>query len=411
MPFSRIGNTCSEQRALKGDLQLFFHDIVILADDIATLQSMIKKLEEYCDMWSLEVNREKSEVVIFRNGGPIRSEEKWTYKGTQLNIVNEFKYLGVLLTSRMIFKNHVNNRANQSKIAINTTWKDFLSKKDIALSAKWNIYNAVCRSILSYAAQVWGFGFADEVNSVQRFFLKKILRLPSHTPNYALALETNVEETSLYTLKLHIQYIGKVMLSYNANRLPKQLTRILIERNSFWVKELKAHANKINLTWPQIILSQEQWNCFSNELLYRTKIHNLSTHIQRKQASERRIYKYLDHMRSQYYIMDSTPIEMVSSIFRARAGVLNLNSNIFGANEERRQWSLCNLHEEETIEHFIGQCPVFRENRLAIFKKNDLSLNEVIEVLDGRDINHWKNLVKYISYCLRYRNFLINEFN
>ena len=46
---------------------------------------------------------------------------------------------------------------------------------------KWKVYLAVHRTIESYAAEVWGFTLFEEVNKLQRYFVKKILKLPSFT--------------------------------------------------------------------------------------------------------------------------------------------------------------------------------------------------------------------------------------
>lgn len=58
-------------------LLLYADDIVIMADSVNVLQSMIKRLENYCRNWNLEVNLNKSEIMVFRNGGRRAREEKW----------------------------------------------------------------------------------------------------------------------------------------------------------------------------------------------------------------------------------------------------------------------------------------------------------------------------------------------
>ena len=35
-------------------------------------------------------------MVVFRNGGHIAAREKWFYGGVKLEIVNQYKYLGVI---------------------------------------------------------------------------------------------------------------------------------------------------------------------------------------------------------------------------------------------------------------------------------------------------------------------------
>ena len=110
--------------------------------------------------------------------------------------------------------------------------------RNISLSAKWKLFLAVCRAIQTYGAQVWGFGIFEEVDKLQRYFIKRILKLPASTPNYALSFETGAEDGHFYTLDLHLRYVKKTLFDFNESRLPHRLSKILLQRNQFWVKEL-----------------------------------------------------------------------------------------------------------------------------------------------------------------------------
>ena len=43
----------------------------------------------------------KTEITVFRNGGPLRRYEIWSYRGTQINVTSQYKYMGILLTSSL----------------------------------------------------------------------------------------------------------------------------------------------------------------------------------------------------------------------------------------------------------------------------------------------------------------------
>jgi len=46
----------------------------------------------------MNVNLQKSKVVVFRNTGIIKKTEKWCYKVILLNIVSNYKYLGIVFS-------------------------------------------------------------------------------------------------------------------------------------------------------------------------------------------------------------------------------------------------------------------------------------------------------------------------
>ena len=51
----------------------------------------------YTKKWKLTVNIDKTKIVIFRNGGLVKDEEKCLYDDVQKDIVNKFTYLGIVL--------------------------------------------------------------------------------------------------------------------------------------------------------------------------------------------------------------------------------------------------------------------------------------------------------------------------
>ena len=75
---------------------LFADDMVILGKDINDLQNSLDPLERYCDRWGLQVNTEKTKIVVFRKRGGLRDNESWIYKNTPIEVVNEFNYLGTV---------------------------------------------------------------------------------------------------------------------------------------------------------------------------------------------------------------------------------------------------------------------------------------------------------------------------
>ncbi len=53
-------------------LMLFADDMVILGSNQHDLQHSLALLKIYCDKWGLEVNTEKSKIVVFRKRGAVR---------------------------------------------------------------------------------------------------------------------------------------------------------------------------------------------------------------------------------------------------------------------------------------------------------------------------------------------------
>ena len=388
-------------------LLMYADDIVILSDNIETLQSMIVKLESFCRLWNLEVNLTKSEIVVFRKGGSLSRREKWKFMGEEIKIVSEYKYLGVILTPKMVFTKHIEYRNQLAKNSINITWNVFLNKSNISLSSKWSIFQAICRAIQSYAAQVWGLSHFDNVDSLLIYFLKRILKLPQFTPTYIIMLETGVENSFLYTLNLNLKYIYKTLFIYSCSRLPHILTVKLLQKKLFCFEILQSLLTKYELAWDLNNLNRIEWEHKSVELLQKIKtiIYNEYLH---KAASTNRIYKNLKVDVGLTYINNTNKPYHIMWVFKARSDLIELNATRFAINRSKL-CSLCNMGVEETTYHFLGECPILKEIRFKYFCKITLSQIEIITILNENV--YFSKLAQYIIKALEYRKMLINEFN
>ena len=86
---------------------LFADDLVLISETVGGLQRLLDRLKIYCDHWNLEVNREKTKVVVFKKGAKLAKMERWTYNAYDLEVVKEFRYLGILLSSNGLWKKHI----------------------------------------------------------------------------------------------------------------------------------------------------------------------------------------------------------------------------------------------------------------------------------------------------------------
>ena len=75
---------------------LFADDMVILEKDVNDLRNSLEILERYCVRWGFQANTEKTEIVVFRKRGGLRDNESWLYKNTQIEVLNQFNYLGMV---------------------------------------------------------------------------------------------------------------------------------------------------------------------------------------------------------------------------------------------------------------------------------------------------------------------------
>ena len=97
---SDIHNTLSNN-----DIELFLElyvllyadDTLIMAESEEQLQAALNALEEYCTLWQLEVNLDKTKVIIFSRG-KVRRHMPFSFAGQPVECVDEYIYLGITFT-------------------------------------------------------------------------------------------------------------------------------------------------------------------------------------------------------------------------------------------------------------------------------------------------------------------------
>ena len=77
-------------------LMLFADDMVILGKSPSDLQNSLNMLHEYCKTWGLEVNTDKTKVVVFRKRGGLKSDEHWSFDDKSIEVVNDINYMGTV---------------------------------------------------------------------------------------------------------------------------------------------------------------------------------------------------------------------------------------------------------------------------------------------------------------------------
>jgi hypothetical protein len=89
---------------------LYTDDLVLMAECPVDLQNSLDKLHDYCSKWSISINPLNSKVMIFDKGTKTKIGNNNTVYflpnigGMPIEIVNEYKYLGVILTNNGDFK-------------------------------------------------------------------------------------------------------------------------------------------------------------------------------------------------------------------------------------------------------------------------------------------------------------------
>jgi hypothetical protein len=78
----------------------FADDMVIVAKSEREMKAMMRNLEKYVRKKKLEVNVEKTKMMVFNKRKRKNEESEWKWEESKTERVNEFKYLGYTFNER-----------------------------------------------------------------------------------------------------------------------------------------------------------------------------------------------------------------------------------------------------------------------------------------------------------------------
>ena len=388
-------------------LLMYADDMCLFAQSPSDLQNMLNTLHAYNDEWNLTLNVQKTKIVIFRNGGIIRENEKWFYNGQQIEVVNQFKYLGMLFNfngKHNITQKHVAEQGRKAYFALNSKFKNH----HFNIISKCSVFDTYVKSILSYGAEIWGFHKATDVESVHTKFCKNILGVKKSTCNNFVYYELGRFPLNI-TRKLQIiKYWIKLKKSENII-----IKSCLEDRENYdddWLKNIKLELNHLGLGY---IWEMEQIDAkLIKEIEQRfhdVHAQEIFTAIQNVSRGEN--YKYLaDNFGTQHYLTKSINELHRKCITRIRLSSHNLNIETGRYRHESRtdrRCTLCDLDDLEDEFHFILKCPFYNDLRVTLIKPYYLrrtSVFKLIELLSTRNLKELRNLGRFLYLADKRRN-------
>ena len=165
------------------------------------LQEQLDILGGYSDNWKLKVNIEKTKVIIFNKRGRLIKDENISYKGSLIESVTYYKYLGLLLDSNGKFNSTINDLAEKGLRASHSIYKLSIFNV-ISHDLLINTFDIMIKLILVFSSEMWGYMMKEnsENEKVLLRFFKHILGVHRNATNCAV-----LSEQGVYPLKLDSQ--------------------------------------------------------------------------------------------------------------------------------------------------------------------------------------------------------------
>ena len=182
LPFALAQDVCLQDidNFLYLFLLLYADDTIVLAECPEDLQRALDILKIYCELWGLDINVRKTKVMIFSRG-KIRKMPKFNFNEETVDVVWDYKYLGVKFNYNNKFK-----KAQQLQFLLANRAMFSLLRKcrqlNLPLDIQLELFEKCVHPILLYGCEIWACEKMDVISKLQLRFLKLILGVKVTTP-------------------------------------------------------------------------------------------------------------------------------------------------------------------------------------------------------------------------------------
>ena len=422
---------------------LFADDIVIIAESKEELQMMMNATFELSRKWRFNFNFDKCAVMIFEDSkvsetpyqyGPCKGECKcgkhWKFGDHLIVETQMYKYLGVELDKKMSFKDFKIRVAEKAKKNRAKVWRMGMNTGALSVKASINLWDALCRSNLEYAAEIWGRQKWDEAENIMMEMGRRILRCHGKTTGLAI-----LGELGWWTMQTRREYI---MLKYWINivlmadtRLVKKiyhcskqkyLLNPISQKNSltaqFHVLIKKYHLDLLWLDEKRILnpeRQQGQDQPFDVRNYWKEQLRKI-VHAKEEQTwinlmklrPKLRTYRIIkDKLELEKYLLSPTNKTGRSLLIGLRTGTNRLRIETGRHKKEDKKERLCMVcmsGEIEDEKHFVLGCTAYNTYRTSMFDHIATDTNEKM-VLNRQPIDvQWVNLFKGPNLTNREKN-------
>jgi Reverse transcriptase (RNA-dependent DNA polymerase) len=202
-------------------------DAALLAVALTNLASLLDQLASESSKFGMKINIPKTKwMKISKNKEDLN--EELVFQGEIIENVNDFKYLGSIISCDGDQNKDIDGRIDKAKTAFKGLYKGIWKRRDITMKTKFRVYRALIEPILLYGAESWTLTpkVKDKLDVFDNECLRTILGLTweDKISNEELRERSKQEPMSQKAASRIIRWAGHVWRMDN-NRIARRVDR------------------------------------------------------------------------------------------------------------------------------------------------------------------------------------------
>jgi exonuclease III len=374
---------------------LFADDIVLISDSQTGLQQMMNIVHAFFHKWRLEENLAKSHVLqVCGNSKQLRSFN-YQFNGKVVDIVHEYRYLGVLIHDTLSWDRHVEVLVNKVKLAQQQI-SHVLANRKLSIRIRRYYWLSVIRPILDYGSEVVRLPVTlyDRLDTVQNIGMSIILGCNVHTNTWAMRAELGMHSIRSRYDQAQLIYYHRFS-SLASSRFAKQVFQAQTAQQQHTFKQHIQHLAKqykLSLQVEDVDgLSLEEW---ATRVKDKIAVHQAT--LFQAAASQSSRMSILGSIKQQFrqVSQESQEVSFVSPIclekwlqdgrskssrlkVKFRLGTTSLHSDLVKIKSksgsrvqvDSNVCKVCSTQRVENRPHFLLHCPAYNVLRQSFFSR------------------------------------------
>ena len=350
-------------------------DLVLLADSEDKLQKLMDVLTHWCQKWRLSINNSKSGVVHFRRPRSKQTEVKFALAGNVVEVMAQYKYLGVIMDEHLTYKPATKILANAGGRALGGIISKFKSLKDIGYDTYTKLFDNCVIPILEYGAGVWAPNEKyPEIDNIMHRACRYYLGVHRYAPIPGIMGDMGWAPNRIRRQIVACRLWNR-LIRMDDSRLTKQV----------FLYDIRVHA-KFTKYISEICDTYDLDQCFSQQTqidLPSLKAKAMLGYVDkwREEVNSKPKLRVYKEMKTDYkvenYVKSFLPKKRRSLIAQTRFSILPIRVETGRFVAEPLEARLCNLCDERMIEdeaHVIFYCPCYSDWRSRYLDKVNLEL-------------------------------------
>ena len=361
---------------------LYADDLALFSDTFAGLQVQLNGILKFCEKWHMILSLAKSKVMVFNKR--VEIHEPFTFFGQPLEIVDEYKYLGVIFSSKhanSLCKTYklLSQQAQKGLFAVNKYGLKSLGKLTPKIAFK--MFNTQILPILEYGCEVWfQYKGVKQLEQVQLNFLKSTLGVRTQTSNDAVLSDTG-HFPLLYRQSVRVLKYWLRIINLHEDSLLYSAYKCLYQLHTFgsvnWVTNIKMLLEACNLhdLWDShSVVNINETMRTVKEFLSSKYMNSCMDRVQNSgEGCKLRTFKlFKNEYRLESYLLCTSDVKIIHAIARFRLSSHNLCIEtgrharpVIPANA--RYCLFCPKIVEDEF-HFLVTCQMYKNERKKLFQ-------------------------------------------